>query len=56
MNPANETLRVIQKQKAVYIQKMRCAKTEEEYDELKEKIDLLEEEESSLLNQLNKTW
>ena len=55
MNLANETLRVIRNQKAIYIQKMKCAKTEEEYDTLKEKVDLLAEEESSLLNQLNKT-
>lgn len=52
MNLANETLRVIQNQKAILIKKSRCAGSEEEYDELKEKIDLLTEEESSLLNQI----
>lgn len=54
MNLANETLRVIQNQKAILVTKMKRAKSEEEYDELKRRINLLSEEENSLLNQLNK--
>ena len=52
MNLANETLRGIQNQKAILVTKMKRAKYEEEYDELKRKIKLLTEEENSLLNQI----
>lgn len=52
MNLANETLRVVQNQKAILLKKSRCAGSEEEYDELKRKIKLLTEEENSLLNQI----